>query len=588
MFTVTLKEKGGTAKRLDFDQEQITIGRIQGNDIVLPKGNISKSHAKIVCKDEKFIIADLKSTNGTFVNGKKINAPEVILDADKVYIGDFVLTLQMLQASQEEDDLAPIEETGDPLPLDADVFAGAPNFKAPSEEASSEEASSEEASSEENSGAGAEVESLDEEEPVPEALKDQADAINIYSASELVQDFEEEQEQFDDLEAAAAPSLSLNRASGDLEPDSISLPDEPQVASPPQAEFSQNIPVSLNYERETPPNQIELTRPEVDQAAMQARAAVYRSVHKALASVDSNFAQDTDTRQKAENAAHKALEAVAKKIEGIEVDKWAKDIAREIVGLGPIGALFEQGAEEILVRDENHIFVRQNGMTKVAENIFSSAEALEDIIQRLIGDLPLPADGDVRSGVTEDGLSFTLFGAQSGPILCFRRPGHRTEKTLDTLEKEGLLSHHMSDFLMVCLKTKRNVLIVGANGADTIGLQNTIASMVSNEERLLILERQKSLHLTQEQQAHLQIGSLQQQQHFLETMAFTHFDRVIAQGISGPLLGAILLHGGDIQSGNILSCHGSSVRAGLNKMSLVMQTLSRTRRWQRVLRLRTL
>ena len=57
MYTVTLKEKGGTAKELDFDQEQITIGRIQGNDIVLPKGNISKSHAKIVCKDEKFIVA---------------------------------------------------------------------------------------------------------------------------------------------------------------------------------------------------------------------------------------------------------------------------------------------------------------------------------------------------------------------------------------------------------------------------------------------------------------------------------------------------------------------------------------------------
>lgn len=124
MYTVTLKEKGGTAKELDFDQEQITIGRIQGNDIVLPKGNISKSHAKIVCKDEKFIVADLKSTNGTFVNGKKIMAPQVVIDTDKIYIGDFVITLQMVSAGQDdEDELHPIEETGDPVKVDDDVFA---------------------------------------------------------------------------------------------------------------------------------------------------------------------------------------------------------------------------------------------------------------------------------------------------------------------------------------------------------------------------------------------------------------------------------------------------------------------------------
>ena len=43
-------------------------------------------------------ITDTKSTNGTFVNGKKIVAPQVVLDTDKIYIGDFVITLQLLGA----------------------------------------------------------------------------------------------------------------------------------------------------------------------------------------------------------------------------------------------------------------------------------------------------------------------------------------------------------------------------------------------------------------------------------------------------------------------------------------------------------
>ena len=94
MFAITISEKGGETKRLDFDKPEITIGRVQGNDIILPKGNVSKRHSRIVLKDGKFIIVDLKSTNGTYVNGRKITSPIVIKGTDKVYIGDFVLTVE--------------------------------------------------------------------------------------------------------------------------------------------------------------------------------------------------------------------------------------------------------------------------------------------------------------------------------------------------------------------------------------------------------------------------------------------------------------------------------------------------------------
>src|SRR5258708_16652959 len=71
-FSVILTEKGGATQRLDFVSEEITIGRVDENDICLPKGNISKKHTKIVVKDGKIIVLDLKSTNGTDVNGKKL------------------------------------------------------------------------------------------------------------------------------------------------------------------------------------------------------------------------------------------------------------------------------------------------------------------------------------------------------------------------------------------------------------------------------------------------------------------------------------------------------------------------------------
>ncbi|MFW6023402.1 MAG: ATPase, T2SS/T4P/T4SS family [Myxococcota bacterium] len=96
MFAVVITEKGGAQRRAEFDKNEVTIGRVQGNDIILPKGNVSKRHSRIVLKDDRFIVVDLKSTNGTYVNGRKITSPLVIKPGDKVYIGDFILTVEAL------------------------------------------------------------------------------------------------------------------------------------------------------------------------------------------------------------------------------------------------------------------------------------------------------------------------------------------------------------------------------------------------------------------------------------------------------------------------------------------------------------
>ena len=94
MFTVTISEKGGQQQEYDFSKPEITIGRMKGNDIVLPKGNVSKQHTRIFMRDDNFFIVDLKSTNGTYVNGRKVTAEQSIGESDKIYIGDFILQLK--------------------------------------------------------------------------------------------------------------------------------------------------------------------------------------------------------------------------------------------------------------------------------------------------------------------------------------------------------------------------------------------------------------------------------------------------------------------------------------------------------------
>jgi uncharacterized protein (TIGR02996 family) len=77
-----------------FTEREITIGRVQGNHIVLADKNVSRRHARLVVRDDKVIVVDLKSTNGTYVNGRKITTPQVVKDSDKLFIGDFTLAAE--------------------------------------------------------------------------------------------------------------------------------------------------------------------------------------------------------------------------------------------------------------------------------------------------------------------------------------------------------------------------------------------------------------------------------------------------------------------------------------------------------------
>ena len=94
MVTLLLTEKGGETKQLNFDKDEVTIGRVQGNDVVLPKGNVSKRHCRIMVQSGRFSVEDLKSTNGTYINGRKIAETTSVVGSDKIYVGDFVIKIE--------------------------------------------------------------------------------------------------------------------------------------------------------------------------------------------------------------------------------------------------------------------------------------------------------------------------------------------------------------------------------------------------------------------------------------------------------------------------------------------------------------
>jgi pilus assembly protein CpaF len=93
-FTIVIHEKGGAERREVFEASELTVGRVQGNDITLPKGNVSKRHARLLYRDGRFIVTDLNSTNGTYVNRRRIAQATIVREGDRIYVGDFVLRVE--------------------------------------------------------------------------------------------------------------------------------------------------------------------------------------------------------------------------------------------------------------------------------------------------------------------------------------------------------------------------------------------------------------------------------------------------------------------------------------------------------------
>lgn len=86
----------------------ITLGRSSNNNIRIAEQHISRQHAIINYRDGVFVLTDLDSSNGTFVNGNRLSEPYPLFAGDKIRL--FVSELQFLAADTA--DLHDAEETG--------------------------------------------------------------------------------------------------------------------------------------------------------------------------------------------------------------------------------------------------------------------------------------------------------------------------------------------------------------------------------------------------------------------------------------------------------------------------------------------
>ena len=71
--------------------DELTIGRAPGCHITVDDGFVSQLHARVFRRDDDFMIEDLGSTNGTYLNRHKVTAAVILRPGDHVQIGNTIL-----------------------------------------------------------------------------------------------------------------------------------------------------------------------------------------------------------------------------------------------------------------------------------------------------------------------------------------------------------------------------------------------------------------------------------------------------------------------------------------------------------------
>jgi pilus assembly protein CpaF len=401
MFLVTLEEKGGDTEQIEFEKNEITIGRLDGNDIVLAKGNVSKYHSKIVAKDGKFIVVDMKSTNGTFVNGKKIAAPMVLKPTDKVYIGDYIINVEPLVEERSFTRTAP-----------------------PEEEFYEEEQGYDDGGQQEPAY----------EEPAANAR----------------------------MPASLASALAKNKKRVD-----------PRIEAYTQLQKEIHDRL-IEY--------LDLRRMDMDRLGDE---ELWRRTEKAISDIIDQMEADGELPG------------------DVNRDELLTDVINEALGLGPLEAfLASDEISEIMVNHANQIYIERKGKLVMSEKTFSSNQAVLGVIERIVAPIgrridessPL-VDARLKDGSRVNAIIPPL--ALKGPCITIRKFKKDSLKIQDLI-KYKTVTAQMAEFLEMCVKARKNIVISGGTGSGKTTTLNIISSFIPEDERIVTVEDAAELQLPQD------------------------------------------------------------------------------------------
>lgn len=546
-FAIIISEKGGAERREVFDKLEINVGRVQGNDLMLPKGNVSKRHAKLSFREGRFSVADLKSTNGTYVNGRKISQSTVVREGDKIYVGDFVLRFEAAPGAVLAADSAP-------------QAVATPH--APPPEASPSPSSSSPGFVPGNVG-GAFVNAATAEPPPPD---DAGTPLSVRGGQNAPPPL------------PGMPNLSIGPNGPAPTP---SAPPTNLNVRPPATKapgpFRQNARTEASpgpaADGPLPPRSSRraglgatigpLIGPLVDRAA-------------SVMQLDGLYENDGDAAlmQRAERLLREqasSMRAQGEAPEAVDTDVLVQAAMNELFGLGPLGPLLDnEEIVEIQALRPGRLLAQRGQRWVTIEPPFSSDNAIYRVLARLCrqAEVPLtPGEALVERYLPQGHAMLALMPPLThGPALVVRRR-RRVEATVDELVRGGVLSRTMATFLGHCMAGRANLLVIGPAEAGVSSFVAALAALAPPDERVVCASSPDEPFVGPPSALALPLEANGDRAEIaLRAVARLRADRMVAGPLGGRLFATMLDLIGEGVRGVVATVRAPTLRQGLGRL----------------------
>ncbi len=184
----------------------------------------------------------------------------------------------------------------------------------------------------------------------------------------------------------------------------------------------------------------------------------------------------------------------------IDRERLIGEVLDEAVGLGPLEPLLRDDTiTEIMVNAPDEIYVERDGRLERAPTAFTGEDAVRAAIDRIV--TPIGRRVDEGSPMVDarlpDGSRVNAVIAPlaiRGPSITIRRFNRRLYEPADLVEI-GSLSQPMLDFLAVCVRTRRNIVVSGGTGSGKTTLLNLLSNLIPPGERVVTIEDAAELRL---------------------------------------------------------------------------------------------
>ncbi len=501
MVTMTITEKGGKAATREFDKPEVTIGRIQGNDIVLPKSNISKRHARIIQNGDGFVIIDSKSTNGTYINGKRIDAPYDLQAGDKIFVGDFTIEIEV----DEEEDEASVsnargrhddeEEEEEPAP--------APKRREERREERREAKTRDESNGRAEPHKPKSKDKGDKDKKRDDVLDDEDWDANEGLDADWADDWDASQSKAkpSSREESRRQEKPKRREESVIEDKPKPKREEPKPVLKREESRREPAPVASQKRHERETASAGAISDDASQALRVVHERLLRSLDLRRLGVESMDEEELRTRTR--TSVEEIVSTMQESGElppSVEPGSLIDDVLDEALGLGPLEDLLrDDSVNEIMVNGSSQIFVARDGKIGRVDRSFSSDQAVLGVIERIVAPLgrridessPM-VDARLKNGARINAVIPPL--ALNGPTLTIRKLG-KDALLVDDLVAYGTLTAAMASFLETCVKARKNVVISGGTGSGKTTMLNVLSAFIAEGERIVTIEDDAELKL---------------------------------------------------------------------------------------------